>query len=133
MPQGSVSGPLLFLIYINDLPDSVASSTVRLFADNTVLYRRISLPADASKLQHYLDALQVWEATWMMEFNPAKCQLLRVTLKRKPVEASYTVHGQALEAVDAAKYLGVTIDSKLSFNSHISILSAEKPTVREHF
>ena len=55
----------------------------------------------------------------MMEFNPAKCQLLRVTLKRKPVEASYTVHGQALEAVDAAKYLGVTIDSKLSFNSHI--------------
>ena len=119
VPQGSVLGPLLFLIYINDLPDSVASSTVRLFADDTVLYRRISSPADASNLQYDLDALQAWEATWMMEFNPAKCQLLRVTLKRKPVEATYTVHGQALEAVDAAKYLGVTIDSKLSFNSHI--------------
>ena len=52
-----------------------------------------------------------------MEFNPSKCQLLRVmqlTLKHKPVEASYTIHGQTLELVESAKYLGVTIDSKLN-------------------
>ena len=123
VPQGSVLGPLLFLIYINDLPDSVSSSTVRLFADDTVLYRRISSPADAAKLQHDLDALQEWEDRWLMEFNPSKCQMLRVTLKRQPVEASYTVHGQALEAVSEAKYLGVVIDSKLNFNSHVDSVS----------
>ena len=109
MPQGSVLGPLLFLIYINDLPDCV-TSTVRLFADDTVLYHGISSPADTADLQRDLDALQAWERKWLMEFNPSKCQILRVTLKHKPVEASYTIHGQTLELVESPKYLGVTID-----------------------
>jgi len=54
-----------------------------------------------------------------MEFNPSKCQILWVTLKHKPVEASYTIHGQTLESVESAKYLCVTIDSKLNFSNHI--------------
>ena len=54
-----------------------------------------------------------------MEFNPSRCHMLRVTLKHKPVEASYTIHGLTLELVESAKYLGVTIDSKLNFNNHI--------------
>ena len=106
VPQGSVLGPLLFLIYINDLPDYVTSSTVRLFADDTVLYHGISSPADTADLQRDLDALQAWERKWLMEFNPSKCQVLRVTLKHKPVEASYMIHGQTLELVESAKYLG---------------------------
>ena len=83
MPRGSVSGPLLFLIYINDLPDCVTSSTVRLFADDTVLYHgMLPIPiADTADLQRDLDALQAWECKWLMEFNPSKCQILRVTLK----------------------------------------------------
>jgi len=89
VPQGSVLGPLLFLIYVNDLPDCVTSSTVRLFADDTVLYHGISSPADTAGLQLNLDALQAWECKWLMEFNPSKCQIL-VTLKHKPVEASYS-------------------------------------------
>jgi len=59
-----------------------------LFADNTVLYHGISSPADAADLQRDLDALQAWECKWLMQFNPSKCQILRVTLKHKPVEAS---------------------------------------------
>ncbi len=54
-----------------------------------------------------------------MEFNPSKCQQLAVTNKRKPIATSYTIHGQQLESTPAAKYLGVTLDTKLSFNSHV--------------
>jgi len=120
VPQGSVTGPLLFLIDINDLPDCITSSTVRLFADGTALYNGISSPADTADLQCDLDALQAWECKWLMEFNPSKCQILRVTLKHKPVEASYTIHHQTLELVESAKYLRVTIDSILNFNNHIN-------------
>jgi len=71
---------LLFLIYINDLPDCITSSTVRLFADDTALYHRISSPANTADLRHDLDALQAWECKWLMEFNPSKCQTLGLRL-----------------------------------------------------
>ena len=92
---------------------------VALSADDTVLYHGISSPADTADLQRDLGALQAWECKWLMEFNPSKCQILRVMLKHKPVEACYTIHGQTLELVESAKYLGVTTDSKLNFNNHI--------------
>jgi hypothetical protein len=119
VPQGSVLGPLLFLIFINDLPDSIASSTSRLFADDCVLYRRISTAQDCSSLQKDLDSLQEWERLWLMEFHPSKCQVIRITNKRKPIISSYNIHGHTLEVVNSAKYLGVHIDSKLTFNAHV--------------
>ena len=70
-------------------------------------------------VNYYSLSLQACECKWLTEFNPSKCQTLRVTLKHKPVEASYTIHSQTLELVEAAKYLGVTTDSKLNFNNHI--------------
>ena len=119
VPQGTVLGPLLFLAYINDMPDQV-SSTIRLFADDALLYRRINTTDDAKILQRDLDALQTWENKWQMAFNPDKCEVLRVTTKKKHIiNASYNIHGHTLQTVDKAKYLGVTIDSKLSFNAHI--------------
>ena len=72
VPQGTVLGPTLFLLYINDLPLQVSSSTTRLFADDCILYREIDSPADAKLLQHDLDALQNWERTWLMSFNSIK-------------------------------------------------------------
>ena len=63
----------------------------------------ISSPADSADLQRDLDAPEAWECKWLMEFNPSKCQTLRVTLKHKPVEASYMIHGQTLELVESAK------------------------------
>ena len=68
VPQGSVLGPILFLVYINDLPDEL-SSQVRLFADDTAVYLTIGGADDGKVLQNDLDRLSVWEDRWDMEFN----------------------------------------------------------------
>ena len=76
--QGSVLGPVLFLIFINDLPDNIRSS-VRLFADDCVLYRNIKSPLDCHILQDDLNSLAKWEMDWQMKFNVSKCHSMRVT------------------------------------------------------
>ena len=93
VPQGSVLGPLLFLIYINDLPQCVSSATTRLFANDSVVYYQISSSDDSASLQKDLDALQDWEDKWLMQFNASKCQVLQITNKRKPLPATFTIHG----------------------------------------
>ena len=106
VPQGSVLGPILFLIYINDLPDEL-SSQVRLFADDTAVYLTIGDTEDGKVLQNDLDRLSVWEDRWDMEFNPSKCQVVRVTTSRRFIDVTYTLHSQVLEVVTSAKYLGL--------------------------
>ena len=118
VPQGSVMGPILFLVYINDLPDEL-SSQVRLFADDTAVYLTIGGADDGKVLQNDLDRLSVWEIRWDMEFNPSKCQVVQVTSSKNPINTAYTLHGQILEVVTCAKYLGVDISSGLSWNTHI--------------
>ena len=105
VPQGTVLGPLLFLAYINDLSDCITpGSDARLYADDSALSREIKTSDDEKALQSDLDELQAWERRWKMEFNPDKCQAMRVTLKRNRADPSYTIHGQELEAVTKAKY-----------------------------
>ena len=119
VPQGSVLGPLRFLLYINHLPENIQSQ-VRLFADDTAVYFTVSNLQDSQVLQSDLESLQRWERTWDMEFNPNKCQVLHITRSKKPVMSGYFMHNQKLESVDAAKYLGVSISKDLSWNTHIS-------------
>ena len=91
VPQGSVLGPILFLEYINDLPEKVKSQ-VRLFADDTAAYLAINSLADSRHLQDDLDILQVCEVNWNMEFNPGKCQVIRVTRSRLPLPTTGIWH-----------------------------------------
>ena len=130
VPQGTVLGPLLFLVFINDLPDNV-SSNVRLFADDCLLYRRINTPEDTNILQQDLRHLEEWEAKWQMSFNPQKCEILRVTNKVKHViNSSYSLHGTDLHFTNNAKYLGVTINSKLKWKPHIDIMCKKANSTR---
>ena len=122
VPQGTILGPLLFLIYINDLPSRV-SSTAWLFAYDCLLYRVISSQEDTVSLQEDLDHLQEWERDWQMVFNPDKCEHIRITSKTKIVQSSYQIHGQVLKETTKEKYIGVTIDKTLSWNSHIDTVT----------
>ena len=77
VPQGTVLGPILFLIYINDLPDCVSHSTIRLFADYCIIYRSIKTIEDTQHLQEDIDAVVKWALLWLMNFNISKCCCLR--------------------------------------------------------
>ena len=118
VPQGTVLGPLLFLIYINDLPSRV-NSTARLFADDCLLYRHIKTNDDTTSLQDDLNNLQYWERDWQMHFNPDECEVIRITTKRKIIPSSYFIHGEELNITSKGKYLGITISQNLSWNNHI--------------
>lgn len=80
VPQGTVLGPLLFLTYINDMP-SHTEYDVRLFADDSLLYREIRNTNDSIQLQEDLNALESWEKKWLMRFNPSKCNIISIPPK----------------------------------------------------
>ena len=124
VPQGTVLGPIFFLCYINDLPDSVLSS-IRLFAYDALLYRRIESKTDQKLLQTDLDSLVKWSKDWGMHFNSQKCHALTVTLKTRPIKFAYNLSGQNLESVKSHPYLGVILDSKLSWTPHINSVVAK--------
>ena len=120
VPQGTVLGPLLFCLYINDISSDIESE-IRLFADDCVCYREIKDEKDTMKLQRDIDRLGSWARKWGMRFQPVKCNMMQLTRKRvKKIHASYTLEGTNLENVESIKYLGVTITSDLRWNTHVS-------------
>ena len=123
VPQGTVLGPLLFLIYINDLPDNIHSA-VRLFADDCVLYREIKNEFDSHELQKDLNRLAQWEHDWQMHFNTQKCFDMRITHARHVKHYNYTLGDSTLQETDSHPYLGVCITKDLTWNKHIHQITA---------
>ena len=82
VPQGTVLGTLMFLLYINDIGNDITSK-IRLFADDSLLCLAISTKDDCKRLQQDLDRMVNWTKTWQMIFNPLKCFVLKITKRRK--------------------------------------------------
>ena len=110
--QGSVLGPLLFVLYVNDLPAAV-QCPIQLFADDTKLYQSVGLASDASSLQRDLDMVVTWSDNWRLPFNEAKCSSLH--FGRSNVRRVYSMRDAALEQVSVERDLGVLVDSELKF------------------
>ena len=124
VPQGSVIGTILFVVYINDLPAKLQSK-VHLFADDTIVYMAVNNETDAAILQKDLKLLEEWENRSQMSFHPDRFNVLRVTRCRNPLTHDYILHNQILKEKDAVKYLGVTVHHKLSWNEHICSMVKE--------
>lgn len=129
VPQGSVLGPLLFLVYINgvcNLPFEPSTKLV-LYADDILMYRPLSSLADFNHLQNDIDILDEWTENQCLTFNPKKCKAMVLSRKRNTVLPTnpLLLKGQALEFVDSIKYLGLTISSDLSWSRHIEQISSK--------
>ena len=123
VPQGSVLGPVFFIIYVNDLPDIVANSyTVYMFADDTKLYRVKDSDSDTSSLQQDLNHLAHWCDTWQMFFNINKCKIMSLgnTISTSVYTMMSTDVNLPVICVYEEQDLGVLFTSNLRFGGHIN-------------
>ena len=121
VPQGSLVGPLLFTIFINDLPEAVdKDSGIALYADDTKLHRTIMSVEDCEQLQRDLIRAEKWSHESNMKFNTNKCKALTVTRKKSPLVYNYHLGDTSLLCVNEEKDLGVVIANNLKWDSHVN-------------
>ena len=126
VPQGSLLGPILFLIYVNDMPVEVKNSHIAVFADGSKCYKCITSETDCAALQEDLNALSVWANLNELEFQPRKCENLRISRKRISFNRTYRInHNVEIKRVDHQKDLGVIVTGNLLWNSHVDFISAK--------
>ena len=139
VPQGSILGPIFFVIFINDLPACLSQGTsVALYADDTKIWRPIYSDIDHTILQNDIDNLNDWAAKNKMKFHPQKCKVVSLCSRESPLsirstlgiftfpfaQFQYTIGGDPLQYAESEKDLGILINSSFDFNGHIdSIIS----------
>ena len=123
VPQGTCLGPILFLCFINSLPESV-KSCIRLFADDCVLYRKVLSINDQQVLQEDLHRLAQWATMWGMRFNETKCFVISFH-RTTPRSFFYSMNTTILKQVCETKYLGIEISNTLKWSSHISNITKQ--------
>ena len=123
VPQGSILGPLLFLLYINDIVENINSS-IRLFADDTTLYITVDNPGQAAyQLNSDLDKIHQWANQWLVTFNPSKSETVIFSRKRnKPNHPTVIMDQQSIQEVTLHRHLGIIFSSDCTWYDHLDYI-----------
>jgi hypothetical protein len=127
VPQGSILGPLLFSVFIDDLTDE-CENELYLYADDSTLYAEIRSSADSisqtASLNRDLHHMKMWSDKWKVTFEPSKCKAMTISRRRNPSKLGLHFGDCQLTERDELDILGVTVDSKLTWAKHISNITA---------
>ena len=126
VPQGSILGPLLFLIYVNDLPKSTShDTTVTMFADDTKCHRHLRNLQDTIILQQDLDSVANWCNDWRMDLNQTKCVVMHFSRIAQPMITQYTISDTPVLQSSSHKDLGITTTNDLKWNKQVQEISTK--------
>ena len=126
VPQGSILGPLLFLVYINDIVENIHSS-IRLFADDTSLYVIVDDPiVAANQLNNDLHIIHLWAKKWLVSFNPAKSESMIFSRRRnKPHHPPVLMNQTQIEEVTSHKHLGLIFSHDCTWHEHLDHIKSQ--------
>ena len=124
VPQGSVLGPLLFILYIDGLHHSVTNSTLKIFANDVTLYKVVTDASDCHVLQEDLTSIFGWTVAWQVRLNPGKCEALNISNKRAPLQFDYSINGGVIQWKPFVRYLGIHVNSK-TWSDHCRIIASK--------
>ena len=119
VPQGSILGPLLFLIFVNDIGICFKHCHFLMYADDLKIYRTIECSEDPAKIQDDLDRFSIYCRVNGLNLSLNKCKSLTITKKKSPIDSTYWLSGVLLERVKQIRDLGITLDTKLHFDIHV--------------
>ena len=121
VPQGSILGPLLFLLYINDIVNDINSS-IRLFADDTSLFIIVDNPVtSAEQLNFDIRKVLLWADTWLVSFNVTKTEALLISRKiNRPIHPPIYMNNQQITEINSHKHLGLYFSNDCSWHDHIN-------------
>ena len=124
VPQGIILGPMLFLVFVNDLPKAAVTSLLLLFADDTKCAHSITTVSDCLSLQQDLNNLVTWSTSWSLLFNEQKCSILRFcSTRHTPIPFVYNLNGKSVAVKDSNRDLGVIISTDLQWAHYCYIMS----------
>src|SRR5580692_11720807 len=124
VPQGSVIGPLLFIVYITDLLDNIPTTTIsKCFADDIKIYTQIESIEDVDRIQSSVDVVSIWAHDWQMPLSVGKCNQLNICSNEKSDEFHHNIiEGIELSNDSEVKDLGVIVDKHLNFERHRAVM-----------
>jgi len=125
IPQGSHLGPILFLLFFDDVTKVIKHSSCLLYADDLKLYKKVKSVLDCSAIQRDLDAISDWCQRNFLQLSIDKCQTISFHRNMHPIHFNYEICGTFLERVTEIRDLGVILDTKMNFNSHIEYITTK--------
>ena len=121
MPQGSVLGPILFVLFVNDITNCLPPNTAsKLFADDLKSYMMLSGEVGNMNFSLLLECISKWSMSWQLPLSASKCGWMLISNRSRPHDLSFKLNGEILQELKEVKDLGVIYNSRLNFSNHIS-------------